>query len=154
MRLATESLVPFVARIALPFVARMAVGLLLALLVAGVCYVMALGIVISFWERTPAIVNVTAITAIGIGAGIGGSMAWADLDAPRSQILLGVMVGILAALGGAWVGLQYGRTVYIQGGMPGIAELSGIIRGALIAGNIAPMVLGVIRASWFRHREH
>lgn len=154
MRLATESLVPFVARIALPFVARMAVGLLLALLVAGVCYVMALGIVISFWERTPQIVNVTAITAIGVGAGIGGSLAWADLDAPRSQILLGVIVGILAALGGAWVGLQYGRTVYIQGGMPGIAELSGIIRGALIAGNIGPMVLGVIRTSWFRHREH
>ncbi len=154
MRLATESLVPFVARIALPFVARLALGLLLGLLVAGVCYVMALGIVISFWERTPQIVNVTAITAIGVGAGIGGSLAWADLDAPRSQILLGVMVGVLAALGGAWVGLQYGRTVYIQGGMPGIAELCGIIRGALIAGNIGPMVLGVIRAIWFRHREH
>ena len=154
MRLATENFVPFVARIALPFVARIALGLLLALLLAGVCYVMALGFVISFWERTPLIIDVTAITAIGVGAGVGGSLAWADLDAPRSQILLGVMVGVLAALGGAWVGLQYGRTVYIMGGFPGIAELSGIIRGALIAGNLAPMLLGVIRAIWFHHREH
>ena len=142
MRLVTDSLVPFVA--------RMALGLLLALLVAGVCYVMALGLVISFWERTPIVIDMTAITAIGVGAGVGGSLAWADLDAPRSQILLGVMVGVLAGLGGASVGLQYGRTVYIQGGMPGIAELSGIIRGALVAGNVAPMVLGVTRANWSR----
>ena len=144
MRLVTENFVPFVA--------RLAVGVLLALLLAGVCYIMASAIVISFWERTPLIINVTAITAIGVGAGVGGSLAWADLDAPRSQILLGVMVGVLAALGGAWVGLQYGKTVYIMGGLPGslFTELSGIIRGALIAGNIAPMLLGVIRADWVR----
>ena len=154
MRLATENFVPFVTRIALPFAARIAVGLLLGLFFAGLVYVMGLAIVISFWERTPLIVDVTAITAMGVGAGVGGSLAWADLDAPRSQILLGVMVGVLAALGGAWVGLQYGKTVYIQGGMPGIAELSGILRGAVIAGNLAPMVFGVIRANWSRYREH
>ena len=59
MRLVTDSLVPFVA--------RMALGLLLALLVAGVCYVMALGLVISFWERTPIVIDMTAITASGGG---------------------------------------------------------------------------------------
>ncbi len=146
MHLVTENLVPFLARIAL--------GVFLALLLAGITYIMGLGIVVSFWGRTPLIVDVTAISAIGVGAGVGGSLAWADLDAPRSQILLGVMVGILAALGGAWVGLQYGRTVYIPGGMPGIAELSGILRGAVIAGNVAPIVLGVIRASWSRYRSN
>ncbi len=145
MHLVTENLVPFLARIAL--------GVLLALLLAGVTYIMALGIVVSFWERTPLIVDVTAILAIGIGAGVGGSLAWADLDGSRSQILLGVTLGALAGLGGAWVGLQYGKTVYIMGGMPGIAELSGIIRGALIAGNLVPMVHGVARAGWSRYRS-
>ncbi len=137
MQLVTGNFVPFVSRIAL--------GFFLALIFAGVGYVIAFAILVSFWELAPLTIEVTAISAIGVGAGVGGSLAWADLDAPRSQILLGVMVGILAALGGAWLGLQYGRTVFFPAGMPGIAELSGILRGAIIAGNLAPMVLVVIR---------
>jgi hypothetical protein len=145
MRLVTENFVPFAARIAL--------GFFLALIFAGVGYVVAFAILVSFWELTPLTVEVAAISAIGTGAGVGGSLGWVDLDAPRSRILLGVMLAVLAAVGGAWVGLQYGRTVYFPAGMPGIGELSGILKGAIIAGNLAPIVLGVIRAGWSRYRS-
>ena len=142
MRLVTDNFIPFAARLVL--------GFFLALIFAGVGYVVAFAVLVSFWELTPLTVEVSAISAIGVGAGVGGSLGWADMDAPRSRILLGAMLGILAALGGAWVGMQYGRTVFIPAGMPGIAELSGILKGAVIAGNLGAMVLGVIRANWVR----
>ena len=137
----------------LPFAARMALGVFLALIFAGVGYVISWAILVSSWELTPLTVEVTAISAIGTGAGVGGSLGWVDLDAPRPRILLGAIIGVLAALGGAWLGLQYGRTVFIPAGMPGIAELSGILKGAVIAGNLAPIVLWMVRASWSRYRS-
>ncbi len=145
MRVVTDNFVPFVARTAL--------GVFLALIFAGVSYVVAWAILVSSWELTPLTVEVAAISAIGTGAGVGGSLGWVDLDAPRSRILLGVILGVLAALGGAWIGLQYGRTVFIPAGMPGIAELSGLLKGAIIAGNLAPILLGVTRAGWSRYRS-
>lgn len=145
MRVVTDHFVPFAARTVL--------GFFLALIFAGVGYVVAWAILVSFWQLTPMTIQVTAISAIGTGAGVGGALGWADLDSPRSRILLRVMLGVLAALGGAWVGLQYGRTVFIPAGMPGIAELSGILKGAAIAGNLAPIVLWMVRASWTRYRS-
>ncbi len=145
MRLFTDNLLPVAVRIAL--------GVFLALIFAGVGYVISWAILVSSWELTPLTVEVTAISAIGTGAGVGGSLGWVDLDAPRPRILLGAMVGVLAALGGAWLGLQYGRAVFIPAGMPGIAELSGILKGAVIGGNLAPVVLGLIRVGWSRYRS-
>ena len=43
-----------------------------------------------------------------------------------------MVVGVIGALSGAWGGMFYGRTVFIMGGMPGITEFAGLVRGAAI----------------------
>ena len=131
---------------AVPFVARLALGFFLAGIAAGVGYLGAWVIVISFFEMTPRTIDAMAIGAIGIGAGAGGSLAWIDPEGSRSQFALTVAVGIMGALIGAWIGQLIGKGAYIQSGMPGIAELSGLVQGAIVAANVAPMLLFFTRA--------
>ncbi len=132
----------------LPLVTRLVLGLFLAGIAMGVSYLGAWVIVVSFFELTPRTVDAMAIGGIGIGAGVGGSLPWIDLDGPPYQMALIVAVGVTGALIGAWIGQRIGESAEVGiGGMPGIAELSGILQGAVVAGNAAPMLLFFVRAA-------
>ena len=119
-------------------VVRLALGVFLAFFFAAIIFVVArLFIVIP----TPT----TTLITIGFGSGLGGAVGWLNPDSPKTHLLFMLIVGVLGGLAGAWVGMLYGGTVYIMGGMPGIAELSSLVRGAAIGGNIPPIVVGLIR---------
>ena len=126
------------------FVVRLFLGAFLAFFLAAIAFaVTRMFIVIP----TPT----AALIIIGVGAGLGGAIGWINPDSPKWQILLILIVGVLGALGGGWGGMSYGGTVYVMGGMPGIPEFSGIVRGAAIGGNIPPLVIGLVRV--LRHKE-
>lgn len=130
-----------------PLVTRLALGLFLAGFAMGVSYLGAWVIVVSFFELTPRTVDAMAIGGIGIGAGVGGSLPWIDLDGPPFQMTLMVAVGVTGALIGAWIGQRFGEGAAVGIlGMPGIAELSGVLQGAIAAANVAPMLLFFTRA--------
>ena len=131
-----------------PLVTRLAVGFFLAGFAMGIFYLGSWVIVVSAFELTPRTVDAMAIGGIGIGAGVGGSLPWIDLDGPAYQMVLIVAVGLAGALTGAWIGQRFGESAEVGiGGMPGIAELSGILQGAIVAGNAAPMLLFFVRAA-------
>ena len=119
-------------------VIRFGLGIFLSFFLAAIVFVIARLFVV---VPTPTV----AVIAIGFGAGLGGSIGWINPDSPKWHILFTVAVGVLGAIVGAWVGALYGSTVFIMGGMPGIAEFSGLVRGAAIGGNIPPIIIGVIR---------
>ena len=132
----------------LPFVTRLTLGLFLAGIAMGVSYLGAWVIVVSFFELTPRTVDGMAIGGIGIGAGVGGSLPWIDLDGPANQMVFIVAVGVTGALIGAWIGQRVGEGAAPGiGGMPGIAELSGVLQGGIAAGNVAPMLLFFVRVA-------
>ncbi len=131
-----------------PLVTRLAVGFFLGGFAMGIFYLGSWVIVVSAFELTPRTVDAMAIGGIGIGAGVGGSLPWIDLDGPPYQIVFVVVVGLAGALIGAWLGQRVGESAEVGiGGMPGIAELSGILQGAVVAGNAAPMLLFFVRAA-------
>ncbi|MCH8868757.1 MAG: hypothetical protein IIC85_03535 [Chloroflexi bacterium] len=119
-------------------VVRFGLGISLAFFLAAIVFVITRLLVV---HVTPT----TTLFSIGLGAGLGGALGWINPDSPKLHILFIITLGILGAIGGAWGGMLYGSTVYIMGGMPGIAEFSGLVRGAAIGGNIPPIVVGVIR---------
>ncbi len=66
----------FISGQVVPFLARLVLGLFLAGFAAGIGYLGAWVIVISFFEVTPGITDAMAIAGIGISAGAIGSLAW------------------------------------------------------------------------------
>lgn len=119
-------------------VVRFGLGIFLAFFLAAIVFVITRLLVV---HLTPT----TTVFSIGLGAGLGGAIGWINPDSPKLHILFIITLGVLGAIGGAWGGMLYGSTVFIMGGMPGIAEFSGLVRGAAIGGNIPPIVVGVIR---------
>ena len=119
-------------------VVRFGLGIFLAFFLAAIVFVITRLLVV---HLTPTV----TVFSIGLGAGLGGALGWINPDSPKLHILFIITLGILGAIGGAWGGMLYGSTVFIMGGMPGIAELRSLVGGAVIGGNIPPIVVGVIR---------
>lgn len=115
-----------------------------------VCWIVARLILISFFEFNADNDRLTSIIAVGIGTGFGGSIGAFTLGISRTVVALRSLLGIGVGLLGAWLGLIYGRDVYIMPGMPGIPELGGIVRGALIASNALPVSLDL----WLAGRNY
>lgn len=137
-----------------PFVVRTLLGVFLGFMLAAICYVIAWAIVISFFEVTSNTFRTMAILGIGVGAGVGGSLGWINLEATKARFLVLLAFAILGAWGGAWGGMQYGGTVFIAAGMPGIGELSGLLRGAVIGSNLVALtVSGIIGLRIVRERR-
>ena len=119
-------------------VVRFGLGIFFAFFLAAIVFVITRLLVV---HLTPTV----TVFSIGLGAGLGGALGWINPDSPKLHILFIITLGVLGAIGGAWGGMLYGSTVFIMGGMPGIAELRGLVGGAAIGGNIPPIVVGVIR---------
>ena len=136
------------------FIFRICANLFFSAMLGFVCWIAARFILISFFDLTTNNDRFVSIIAIGIGTGVGGSVG--SLMLGLSPVMLGlrlfscIVVGVLGAL----VGLRIGMEVYIPAGMPGIAELGSIVRGAMIAANVLPAVLDIasaIRDRWQRY---
>ena len=119
-------------------VVRFGLGISLAFFLAAIVFVITRLLVV---HVTPP----TTLFSIGLGSGLGGALGWINPDSPKLHILFIITLGILGAIGGGWGGMLYGSTVFIMGGMPGIAELRSLVGEGFIGGAIPPIVVGVIR---------
>ncbi len=128
------------------FIFRTCVGVFFSCLAGFVGWVMVRFIMHSFFLVTPLFDEVMNVFTIGIGAAIGASASSLMLELTRAQLAVRIVVGVVAGGLGAWAGLEYGRGVYIMVGMPGIAELSNLVWGALIAANAVPIAFDIVTA--------
>ena len=137
------------------FIFRAGVGVFVSAALGFLCWVVARFILISFFDLTPLNDRVVSMIAIGIGAGVGAGAGSLMLDISRLIVALRLLLGGAIGVLGAWLGYLIGKDAYIMVGMPGIAELGGIVQGALIAANLFPITLDLINAArdWNRRRN-
>lgn len=125
------------------FVFRVAVSLFFSAAFGFVCWAIGRIVMLSVVVPTPATAQVMAIIAIGLGAGVGASAGSLMLHLKPLPMTARVLSCIALAMTGGFLGLLWGKTVYIMAGMPGIPELRGIVMGAVIAANLTPIALDV-----------
>jgi pimeloyl-ACP methyl ester carboxylesterase len=91
-------------------------------------------IVLTFWTTVPLSSEPLGIVSVGVPVALVLYLAWTRRDAGRAA----KATGLLAASGGALIGGWYGYTV-----IPGFTGLFATIIGAIAAGNIALIALGL-----------
>jgi len=129
----------------------------LGVLLAAVLSVIGIGIAWGMFVFWGAVSHVTLLllfmTGAGVGAGIGSFAAWLRIDlAPRTSVLMAVaMVLILAGIGGAWGGFQFGGTREVACCVgPAIGPITYTTMGATIAANGAALVMVLIHGIGLR----
>jgi hypothetical protein len=87
------------------------------------------------------------LSTIGIGAGVGGFLAWLRIDRnPPSVMVTTLMVAILAGFGGAWGGYEYGQNVEAACCVePEIEPMMYAALGATVVANAAVVLLSFTR---------
>ncbi len=129
----------------LVFLGRAVLGVLLAALLSAIGIVVAWGMFI-FWGGVSH-VTLYIMTGAGAGAGIGSYAAWLKIDrAPRAFVLAAVaLVLILAGIGGAWGGFQFGSTREVACCTgPVIKPVTYMALGAIIVANAAALAVRMI----------
>jgi hypothetical protein len=83
----------------------------------------------------------------GAGAGLGGFLAWLKIDCnTRFGLLLTGLLALVAGVGGAWGGYQYGAGREVECcAMPTVGPMTYAAAGAAVAVNGALLVFGLIR---------
>ena len=128
------------------FAFRVIVSLFFSAGFGFVCWAIGRIVLLSLMVPTQTTAQAMAIIAIGLGAGVGASAGSLMLHLkPMSMAGRALLCVALAMLGG-FLGLLWGRNVYIMAGMPGIPELRGIVIGAVIAANLTPIALDAANA--------
>ncbi len=130
---------------------------LLGVLLAAVLSVIGIGIAWGMFVFWGAVSHVTLLllfmTGAGVGAGIGSFAAWLRIDlAPRTSVLAAMaMVLILAGVGGAWGGFQFGATREVACCVgPAIGPITYTTFGATIAANGAALFMVLIHVIGLR----
>ena len=126
------------------FIFRICVNLFFSGTLGLVCWAFGRLVLLSFFIPTPTTDRIMAIIAISLGAGFGGSVGNFMLELPARSLWTRFLIALAVTFIGSWLGLQYGKTVYIMSGMPGIPELRGIVTGAMIAANAVPVILNIV----------
>ncbi len=103
-------------------------------------------VMLSLTVPTQTTERAVAIIAIGLGAGLGASAGSLMLHLKPPALAGRVLMCVALAMLGGFLGLLWGRNVYIMAGMPGIPELRGIVIGAVIAANLTPIALDTANA--------
>jgi hypothetical protein len=90
--------------------------------------------VLTFWTTVPLSSEPLSVVSVALPVALVLYLAWTRRDADRAVKAW----GLLAAFGGALAGGWYGYTV-----MPGLAGLFATVVGAVAAGNLALIALGL-----------
>ncbi len=144
----------------LVFLGRAVLGVLLSALLSVIGIGVAWGMFVFWGAVSHATLLILFMTGAGAGAGIGSYAAWLRIDlAPRRSVLAAVaVVIILAGIGGAWGGFQFGSTREVACCVgPAIGPITYTAFGATIAANVAALALVQIhgighRRDWRRFR--
>ena len=137
----------------LVFLGRAVLGVLLAALLSVIGIGIAWGMFV-FWG---AVSHVTLLflfmTGAGVGAGIGSFAAWLRIDSapPASVSIMVALLLIMAGIGGAWGGFQFGATREVACCVgPDIGPVTYTALGATIAANGVAVAIGLIHTIWLR----
>lgn len=98
-------------------------------------------VMLSLVLPTQATAQATAIIAIGLGAGLGASAGSLMLHLKPLGMARRALLCVALAMLGGFLGMLWGRNVYIMAGMPGIPELRGIVIGAVSMSVLTPVAL-------------
>lgn len=139
----------------LTIAARAGLGILLALVfsMVGVGLAWVLYSFSGALSRTT--LEVMFIAGAGLGAGLGGILAWLRLDGnPRSRLIPTTLMAVLVSLAGAWAGYDYGVNREVECcTKPEIAPFSSAAYGAVLAVNGALLFLGIARKMTDKRRS-
>ncbi len=131
----------------LVFLGRAVLGVLLAALLSAIGIVVAWGMFI-FWGGVSLATLLTLfMTGAGVGAGIGSFAAWLKIDlAPPLAVMAAMaLVVLLAGVGGAWAGFQFGATRDVPCCTgPAIEPITYMALGAIIVANGAALAVHMI----------
>ena len=127
--------------------ARGVFGLFVSSLMGFGLYVMSLPLALSIWGYGNSVVYLLLFTT-GIGAGVGGYLAWFDRDFKLGAQAALLAVAVICALAGAYFGMQRGIDVGAVHPIwrPGIPETSVTAMGAVISANAPLLALSLYRA--------
>ena len=108
-------------------------------------YVVSLPVALSIWGYGDSLVALLLLTT-SIGAAIGSYITWFDRDFKLGVHALLLIVALICALAGAWLGYGIGVSVDHPIWRPGIPETSATTMGAVIGANVPLFALGLYRA--------
>ncbi len=138
----------------LTIAARVGLGVLLALVLS----MTGIGIAWGLYVFSGAVARITLeamfIGGAGLGAGLGGMLAWLRVDGNQRSTLIPIMlVAALVGVGGAWAGYGYGVNREIECcAKPAIGTFSYAAFGATLAANGMVLLLGIPREITTRRR--
>jgi pimeloyl-ACP methyl ester carboxylesterase len=94
-------------------------------------------LVVTTMPETPLDDERLAILSVGLPVGLGIYWAWVNRESRAASKLIGLVLGVGGALGGAWLGFHAGT---------GLLALLTAIVGAIAGANLALVVLDLVRA--------
>ena len=138
----------------LTFAGRAGLGVLLALTLSMMGTGIAWGLYVFSGAVSRTTLEAMFIAGAGIGAGLGGSLAWLRIQGnPRSILIPTMLVTLLAGVGGAWAGYDYGSNREIECcAKPAIGIFSYAAFGATLAANAEVLLLSIAREIITRRR--
>ena len=133
--------------------ARGAVGVLLAMVLSMVGLGTAWGFFVFFGAQTLTTLLIMLMTGAGVGAGLGVFIAWLRLDGDtRRNLILTLLLAMLAGIGGAGIGYQYGGFQETECcAMPDMNPITYAAFGATIVANTV-IILATIGREIFTKR--
>ena len=134
-------------RLVLALAARTVMGLLSASVLSVIGIGVAWALFVFFGAAAHTTLLILFAAGAGIGAGVGGSLAWLRLDhVPSWQGHLGTVLALaVAGAGGAWGGFQFGASQEIACCTgPAITPITYTALGATAVANVLALAMGVI----------
>ena len=136
----------------------------LGALLAGAFSVIGIGIAWAMFVFSGAVSHATLLILFmigaGLGAGLGGYIAFLRVDGPPTPPLLlaGGLALVLAGIGGAWGGYQFGASQEVECCVgPAVTPITYTALGATVGANAAALVMSVAheikaRGGWAKFR--
>ena len=134
---------------------RVVLGALLAVVLSVLGVGVAWGLFIFSGTQSLAAMLTFLTTGAGVGAGLGGFLAWLRIDGDASSVLLATaLVALAAGIGGAWVGYEFGSHQEVKCcARPEISPVMYIALGATVVTNAALMAVALGRSAALRTHQ-
>ena len=125
---------------------RTVMGLLLAAVLSVIGIGIAWGMFVFFGGVSHATLLALFMGGAGLGAGLGGFIAWIRVDRgpPAPMFVAMGLALVLAGIGGAWGGFQFGASQEVECCVgPAVTPITYTALGATLGANAAALAMGV-----------
>ena len=139
---------------------RTVMGLLLAAVLSVIGIGIAWGMFVFFGGVSHATLLALFMGGAGLGAGLGGFIAWIRVDRgpPAPMFVAMGLALVLAGIGGAWGGFQFGASQEVECCVgPAVTPITYTSMGSTLGANATALVMGVVheikaRRGWAKFR--